>query len=518
MKKNLPDIFYGNGKVFSGHRSVAQGFNEFFTEIGPKLAKLIPESKNPFSHFLSHPVENNFIFANMNREIIYEALSSLKSKNSAGSDNISTKLLKLMMPFTIQPIIHLFNLFFKTGYVPDSYKCAKVIPIYKSQEMDKFTNYRPISLLSSFSKLLEKVVANQMFRYLNKYNILYCHQYGFRPKHDTTQPILHFLDRIYNGLNQDSPEYTLTVFLDLKKAFDTVDINILLQKLCHYGFRNVTNIWFTNYLKNRTQYVSVSDQKSDLKEIKCGIPQGSVLGPLLFLLYINDLPQATNFFTSLFADDTGLLLSSSDPNRLMKIANFELEKAKEWFQANKLTLNVSKTKYIVFRNKNMNFKSDMFRLMIGDEVLERIGNNCQEKSFKFVGVQFDEFLTWEHHINHVAKRISSSIFALNQAKKFLPLNIRLTLYNSLVQPFLEYGIAAWGAAKCQYIEKIEKLQKKAVRCISNSRYNSHTEPLFGKLKLLKISDIFDLAIQTIMYKYGNWKLPRSLDNMFEKLA
>ena len=156
------------------------------------------------------------------------------------------------MPFIIQPIIHLFNLSFKTGYVPDSYKCAKVIPIYKSQEMDKFTNYRPISLLSSFSKLLEKVVANQMFRYLNKYNILYCHQYGFRPKHDTTQPILHFLDRIYNGLNQDSPEYTLTVFLDLKKAFDTVDINILLQKLCHYGFRNVTNIWFTNYLKNRT--------------------------------------------------------------------------------------------------------------------------------------------------------------------------------------------------------------------------------------------------------------------------
>ena len=260
------------------------------------------------------------------------------------------------MPNIIPPVVHIFNLSLKSGYIPERYTCAKVIPFYKSGVTTEFTNYRPISLLSSFSKLLEKLVARQMFKFINKFNILYSHQYGFRPNHDiNSQPLIQFLEKIYEGMNKDNPEYTIAIFLDLNKAFDIVGFEILLKKLNPYGFRDNTNLWFRNYLTNRTQYISVRDFVSSCKEILCGVPQGSVLGLLLFLLYINDLPDCTLFFTSLFADDTGFLKSFNNLETLFQNANHELSKASYWFQANKLTLNVSKTKYIVFRNKSMVF-------------------------------------------------------------------------------------------------------------------------------------------------------------------
>ena len=221
-----------------------------------------------------------------------------------------------------------------------------------------------------------------MFLYLKKYNILYKHQYGFRPKHNTSHSLIHFLDKIYSALNSPQPEYSSAVFLDLKKAFDCVDINILLKKLNHYGFRGISQSWFFNYLNGRTQFVSVNGKNSSLKTILCGVPQGSVLGPILFLLYINDLPNATNFFSSLFADDTFFLKSSPYLDTLMNETNDELEKASRWFIANKLTLNVSKTKFMVFRDKKNAFDENAFKLKIGTEQLKRVGDNCKDKFFK----------------------------------------------------------------------------------------------------------------------------------------
>ena len=168
------------------------------------------------------------------------------------------------------------------------------------------------------------------------------HQYGFRKGHNTSHPVLHFIDKIYSSINKETPEFTLGIFIDLKKAFDTVDHQILLKKLEFYGFRNVSNTWFKNYLTGRSKYVSINGVNSMSKQMMCGVPQGSVLGPLLFLIFINDLPSSIEFFTLLFADDTTLQFSNSNLTELYEKANQELLKAQEWFQANRLTLNVKK--------------------------------------------------------------------------------------------------------------------------------------------------------------------------------
>jgi len=254
-RESLPDYFISKGHILSGSFDIAQGFNNFFSNIGPELASQIPLSGKNFSDYLSEEVKENFIFANITEEIILDNLKKIKTKNSAGPDNISSRLLKEIIGVLLKPLVHVFNLSFKSGYIPPELKTAQIIPIFKNGSEDKhsFNNYRPISLLSNFGKLLEKIAASQMIKYLNKFNILYIHQYGFRKGHSTMHPVIHFLDKIYKSLNKNNPDYNLSIFIDLKKAFNTCDFNILLKKLSHYGFRGISNSWFDNYLKNRFQ-------------------------------------------------------------------------------------------------------------------------------------------------------------------------------------------------------------------------------------------------------------------------
>ena len=235
-----------------------------------------------------------------------------------------------------------------------------------------------------------------MIKYMNKFNLLYKHQYGFRKGHNTTHSVMHFLDKIYTSLNKPVPEYTLGIFIDLKKAFDTCDHIIILSKLSHFGFRGFANTWFKNYLQNRKQFTVINGVRSTLDDILTGVPQGSVLGPLLFLILINDLPNASSIILSiLFADDTTLQLSSNSLEVLYSTANTELVKISDWFRANKLTLNVSKTKYILFRNQDMKVDFSNLELSIDSGKIDRIGKDCDEKYFKFVGVYLDEYLSWD---------------------------------------------------------------------------------------------------------------------------
>ena len=349
-------------------------------------------------------------------------------------------------------------------------------------------------------------------RFLHINDILYKHQYGFRAAHYTSHPVLHLSEKIYNSLNQKPSAKTLTIFIDLKKAFDTVDHTILLKKLEHYGIRDSSNIWFKNYLSDREQFVTINGIESAKSKMVCGVPQGSVLGPLLFLLFINDLPNSTNFLTLLFADDTTFQVSGVNLDRIFQQANDDLEKSSVWFQANKLTLNAKKTKYMIFSDKNL--ETGTHNLKIGNQTIEQVGTNCKEKYFKFVGHVLDDKLSWEGHIQHIAKKLASANYGINTSKNFLPLKIRKTLYYSLFDSHLNFGNLLWGCAKNKFINKLENLQKKCIRNVALKSYRAHTEPLFKQLEILKLSDKLSYCRASFMHAYRHEKLPPSFSGIF----
>ena len=304
------------------------------------------------------------------------------------------------------------------------------------------------------------------------------------------------------------------LFCDLSKAFDVINHSILLQKLNHYGIRGVANKWFENYLLNRKQYVQIDQSQSNLCKIDCGVPQGSILGPLLYLIYVNDIDKSTDSKILSFADDTSLYASNMDVKKLFSDVNTSVNLLFEWFCANQLSLNASKTKYIVIRAPTSHSDMSNLSIKINNTVLERIGSGQTENSTKFLGIIIDEHLTWKYHLNHINNKISRALFAIKQMKHILPQESLRTLYFALIQPHLNYGVLAWGKANQAAINKTEMLQKKAIRLINKSPYNSHTEPLFKTSEILKLKDLHEYQSLIFMKDYFSNRLPQSFDNSF----
>ena len=353
-----------------------------------------------------------------------------------------------------------------------------------------------------------------MVGYLYTNKILYKDQYGFRSGHSTTHPLLRFLDKIYNAFNNKTPNFCLGIFCDLKKAFDTVNFSILLSKLEHYGFSGTPLKWFQSYLRGRSQFVNIRGENSSIRTLFTGVLQGSILGPLLFLIYINDLPNSVDLFSLLFADDTTFQITGQNLKNVFEKANLELSKASEWFASNKLTLNVSKTKFILFHKKGTPVDLSGLSLNIGNEKLEQIGNNLSTKSFKFVGIHLDEHLDWSHHIKFLHNKLLSANYVTSTSKNILPRHLRILLYNSLFKSQLEYGILSWGGVKSSQFKGIINLLKKCIRNVANKDYQSHTDPLFKQLNLLKLEDIFKYNCKVFMYKYAHGLQPSSFNDMF----
>lgn len=342
-------------------------------------------------------------------------------------------LIKKIISCIVTPLTFIFNQSLMAGKFPKGMKIAKVIPIYKSGDKHLFSNYRPISLLSQFSKIVEKVFAKRLNDFISKHNILCEQQYGFRTNRTTSHALIDFIEQITNATERH--EYTVGIFLDLQKAFDTIDHKILLSKLQKYGIRGLAHEWLTSYLEDRYQFVHINDQNSTLLEITCGVPQGSVLGPLLFILYINDFCLISRSLKCiLFADDTTIFCCGRNLKQLLDTVENELQTLKKWFDVNKLSLHLGKTKCMIFRNRVIDYNQN---IKINDVEIETVCEN------KFLGIIIDNKLNWKSHINHVVAKISRSISILHKAQDMLNQKSLYMLYYSLIVPYMTYCVEVW---------------------------------------------------------------------------
>ena len=502
------------GKIVDDDKELATNFNNFFVNVGPNTESSIPKAPNILpSNFLKNRIQSNFVIAHISNEEILDIIKSLANKSS-GPFSIPLKLLSLIPDLIIIPLAHIINISFLTGEYPEQLKIVKVIPIHKGGSTEDLNNYRPISLLSIFDKIIEKIMHKKLYNFLERHNILYQNQFGFRKNNSTVYALTQISEMIKTSI--DTGKYGCGIFIDLRKAFDTVNHKILLDKLEHYGIRGNLLNWFHSYLTDRKQFVSINGQNSDLMDITCGVPQGSVLGPLLFLLYINDLPNISkilNFY--LFADDTNIYYESKSLNEIEKTVNKELDKLYLWLNVNRLSLNLDKTNYIIFHPFNKKLKQHI-TIKINKKAI------AEKEFIKYLGILLDSTLTWKYQISSICKKISRALGVMYKLRPFLPLNVMKNVYYSLIHSHINYAIEIWGLAFQTQIDKVFILQKRAMRMMTfNDQFPVvpgpliPSDPLFVRLEIMKVNEMHKYQVAKFIYKSINKLTPVNFQLWFK---
>ena len=497
-----------NEKLTKCPKTIANLMNRHFAGIAKKLAAKLKDSSKNFRSFLGRESKKSMFFKNIEISEILDEIRNICERKAMGFDNIPPKIIK-WAPELFAPILQtIFNKCLNIGYYPQHMKIARVVPIHKEGDINDVNNYRPISVLTQFNRIFERIISKRLMNFFESTKTITKQQFGFLKKHSTEHAILDLKEYLLGSLNKH--KISAVLFLDLQKAFDTVSHDILLHKLHHYGVRGLPHKLLSSYLSNRQQYTSINGVKSDLEYIRWGVPQGSVLGPLLFLLFINDLSNSTDMNSWFFADDTALAASSASFNDLEIKFNHEVNKVQDWLLANKLSAHYGKkTQYILFIPRSKaKYKPKNFVLNMGGHIIE------QTSTYKYLGILIDDKISWKPQIDRMCSKLASVCGILSKVRHFLDRHSLMQIYYSLVESRLRYGILSWSTALDHQLNRLKVLQNRALRFIDFSPIGTYMLPLYYHYKILPLNDLIKLQRTTYMYCYQNNELPAAFSTYF----
>ena len=493
----IESLKIGNIVTYSPE-AIANEMAHYFSTVGENFATKTPKSTHDIQHYLSkmNRTTNSIFLSPTTQSEIITLIEKLPSKKSCGPDGLSNCTLKKLCKELAKPLEILFNQSLKEGVYPQQMKEALVVPLHKGKSKQETTNYRPISLLITMSKLLEKIMYKHIYGFMTDNNLIFASQHGFRNKYSCESAVSELVGNICKGHEKD--QHTLTVFLDLSKAFDTLSPNILYHKLEMYGIRGTALNWLKSYLTNREMKVKCRVASSEMEEIsekfqvEYGAPQGSCLGPLLFLIFTNDLHLNLDHCKYiLFADDTTIYITHKNLRYMEWCVQEDLNKLDDWFKANKLTLNALKSNCMLFDRKCKS--STKVSLKINDVTLPKV------QSTKFLGVWIDEKLDWTEHTNKLILKLKKNMNLLRVSKCFLTVDVKCIVYYAHIYSHLKYSIAIWGhMASKQQLTKLKKIQNEGLRLLTNTKHTDHSK--YNALGILPLEKVILLESSKIMYK------------------
>lgn len=465
---------------------IANTLNTFFASIGNSR----PNCDNLTNTFSTKTIQNTFFLNPVDSEEINKIIRNLKNKTSFGIDEIPPILIKKNADFLTEPYTTLVNQSFSEGIFPDALKISVIKPVHKKGETTDMNNYRPIALLPTSAKIFESAMIKRLYSFYEKFKILHENQNGFRKNHSTTLAIYKYLKNILNEINDK--KIAVGLLLDMSKAYDRVSYTTLLHKLYDSGIRGIAHSWLKSYLNNRFQYVEIENidfetgkitrTRSDRVLATGSIPQGSVLASILFLIYINDLPNILDDMCVLFADDISILIPCSNTRELEMKLNLTLNKIIDWLEVHNLQLNLNKTKIIQFKPYQKTALD-----------ISYIYNNTKIEmvtSARLLGIELDTHLSWKQQIQKIIRKLSSFIYALQHLKRVTDFKTALAAYYAYAHSILSYGVILWGNSS--EINKVFILQKKCIRIITNIDQMDSCRPHFVKHKILTLTSIYIL--------------------------
>ena len=489
----------------------------FFTEIAAKLVEDLPRTNGIFKpeserfcKFYDHVIGDSFQIQEVSEDFVLHELLKLDVNKSTGLDGIPARFLKDAAEAVKSPLTHIINLSIRKEVFPTDMKSAKVKPLFKKKSRLEVGNYRPVSILSVPSKILEKAVFKQLNDYLIENNLLYKFQSGFRGSYSTDTCLIYLQDYIRDQIGEGN--YTGMILLDIQKAFDSVNHKILCKKLKALGVKSTQ--WFESYLSQRHQIVNINGVQSSPMTLTCGVPQGSILGPLLFLCYVNDMPMSVDCIMLQYADDSALMVSDTCPGKIANLLSENLEKCNQWLIDNKLSLHMGKTELILFGTKRKIKRYDDYSITCCGQTV------TSTKSVKYLGLEIDNVLSGELMASDIIKKVNSRLKFLYRQANYFDQKIKKTLCSALILCLFDYSISSWYGGLSQTSRtKLQRAQNKVIRFILSKDSFYHIDVKdFQDLRILNISNRAKQLRLNHVFNIIHGRGPPYLDDKFTKIS